>query len=89
MSAKILAVDTAAENCSVALVMGDQVFARSEGSSRPYRKILPMVDEVLKEANIALTDIDAIAFGKARAASQEYALVLVLLKAWLLVLIYR
>ena len=65
MSAKILAVDTATENCSVALVMGDQVFARSEEAPRDHtKKILPMVDEVLKEANIALTDIDAIAFGQ-------------------------
>ena len=55
MSAKILAVDTATENCSVALVIGDQVFARSEEAPRDHtKKILPMVDEVLKEANVAL-----------------------------------
>ncbi|MFA0231771.1 tRNA (adenosine(37)-N6)-threonylcarbamoyltransferase complex dimerization subunit type 1 TsaB, partial [Vibrio sp. 10N.261.45.A7] len=65
MSAKILAVDTATENCSVALVIGDQVFARSEEAPRDHtKKILPMVDEVLKEANVALTDLDAIAFGQ-------------------------
>ncbi len=41
MSAKILAVDTATENCSVALVMGDQVFARSEEAPRDHTKNLP------------------------------------------------
>lgn len=65
MSAKILALDTATENCSVALIVENQVFARSEVAPRDHtKKILPMVDEVLKEAGISLTDVDAIAFGQ-------------------------
>ncbi|MGF1752050.1 tRNA (adenosine(37)-N6)-threonylcarbamoyltransferase complex dimerization subunit type 1 TsaB [Vibrio makurazakiensis] len=65
MSAKILALDTATENCSVALVIENQVFARSEVAPRDHtKKILPMVDEVLKEAGISLADVDAIAFGQ-------------------------
>ncbi|MDW1988525.1 tRNA (adenosine(37)-N6)-threonylcarbamoyltransferase complex dimerization subunit type 1 TsaB, partial [Vibrio sp. 811] len=51
MSAKILAIDTATENCSVALLVNDQVISRSEVAPRDHtKKVLPMVDEVLKEA---------------------------------------
>ena len=65
MSVKILALDTATENCSVALIIGEQVFARSEVAPRDHtKKILPMVDEVLNEAGLALTDVDALAFGR-------------------------
>ncbi|SIN93805.1 tRNA (adenosine(37)-N6)-threonylcarbamoyltransferase complex dimerization subunit type 1 TsaB [Salinivibrio sp. ES.052] len=65
MTLQILAVDTATENCSVALCCGDQVIARSEIAPREHTtKILPMVDEVLAEAGIALTQLDALAFGR-------------------------
>ncbi|MGR5119015.1 tRNA (adenosine(37)-N6)-threonylcarbamoyltransferase complex dimerization subunit type 1 TsaB [Vibrio astriarenae] len=65
MSVKILAVDTATENCSVALLVDDKVYSRSEVAPRDHtKKILPMVDEVLKEADLALTDLDALAFGQ-------------------------
>ncbi|MBD1559088.1 tRNA (adenosine(37)-N6)-threonylcarbamoyltransferase complex dimerization subunit type 1 TsaB [Vibrio sp. S9_S30] len=65
MSAKILAIDTATENCSVALIVDGKLYARSEVAPRDHtKKVLPMVDEVLKEANIALQDLDALAFGR-------------------------
>lgn len=65
MSAKILALDTSTENCSVALMINDQIFTRSEVAPRDHtKKILPMVDEVLKEAGISLHDLDALAFGR-------------------------
>ncbi|PMH41896.1 tRNA N6-adenosine(37)-N6-threonylcarbamoyltransferase complex dimerization subunit TsaB [Vibrio sp. 10N.286.49.B3] len=65
MSAKILALDTATETCSVALMIGEQTFVRSEFAPRDHtKKILPMVDEVLKEAGIRLQDLDALAFGR-------------------------
>ncbi|MDR9827385.1 tRNA (adenosine(37)-N6)-threonylcarbamoyltransferase complex dimerization subunit type 1 TsaB [Vibrio sp. FNV 38] len=65
MSVKILALDTATENCSVALLVGDEIFSRSEVAPRDHtKKILPMVDEVLKEAGLVLTDLDALAFGR-------------------------
>lgn len=65
MSAKILALDTATERCSVALMVGDKVYSRSEFAPRDHtKKILPMVDEVLKEAGLALSDLDALAFGR-------------------------
>lgn len=65
MSAKILALDTSTENCSVALMVNDQLYTRSEIAPRDHtKKILPMVDEVLKEAGVSLQDLDALAFGR-------------------------
>ncbi len=65
MSAKILAIDTATENCSVALLIGDTLYSRSEVAPRDHtQKVLPMVDEVLKEADITLQELDALAFGR-------------------------
>lgn len=65
MSAKILALDTATENCSVALLANDKVYVRSEVAPRDHtKKILPMVDEVLKEAGLTLAELDALAFGR-------------------------
>ncbi|OLQ94389.1 tRNA (adenosine(37)-N6)-threonylcarbamoyltransferase complex dimerization subunit type 1 TsaB [Vibrio ponticus] len=65
MSAKILALDTSTENCSVALLVDDQVYARSQVAPRDHTKlVLPMVDEVLKEAGVTLAELDALAFGR-------------------------
>ena len=64
MSAKILALDTATENCSAALLSDGKIYFRSEVCPRGHaNNILPMVDEVLKEAGLTLTDLDALAFG--------------------------
>lgn len=65
MSAKILALDTSTENCSVALMINDRMITRSEVAPRDHtKKILPMVDEVLKEGGITLQELDALAFGR-------------------------
>ncbi len=81
MSAKILALDTATENCSVALIDGDKTFFRSEVAPRDHtKKILPMVDEVLKEAGLKLADVDALAFGRGQVALLAFELALVLHK---------
>jgi tRNA threonylcarbamoyladenosine biosynthesis protein TsaB len=62
---KILAVDTATEACSAALLVGDTLFSRWEEAPRDHtRKILPMVQAVLDDAGITLSDLDAIAFGR-------------------------
>ncbi|WP_042011285.1 tRNA (adenosine(37)-N6)-threonylcarbamoyltransferase complex dimerization subunit type 1 TsaB [Aeromonas fluvialis] len=62
---KILAVDTATEACSAALLVGDRQFSRWEEAPRDHtRKILPMVQSLLDEAGISLSDLDAIAFGR-------------------------
>ncbi|OOE67474.1 tRNA (adenosine(37)-N6)-threonylcarbamoyltransferase complex dimerization subunit type 1 TsaB [Salinivibrio sp. IB282] len=65
MTLRILAVDTATENCSVALCCDDQIITRSEIAPREHtNKILPMVDEVLAEAGVELAQLDALAFGR-------------------------
>ncbi len=65
MSTKILAVDTATENCSVALLVGDEVISRCEYAPREHTtKILPMVDTVLAEAGLKLNQLDALAYGQ-------------------------
>jgi len=62
---KILALDTATENCSVALLVGDRLVTREAEMQRGHaERILPMVQEVLAEAGLALEQLDAIAFGR-------------------------
>ena len=52
---KILAVDTATEACSAALLVGDKLFSRWEEAPRDHtRKILPMVQAVLDDADDSL-----------------------------------
>jgi tRNA threonylcarbamoyladenosine biosynthesis protein TsaB len=62
---KILALDTATENCSAALLIDRTVVARERLLERGHAaQILPMIDEVLAAAGIALQSVDAIAFGR-------------------------
>jgi len=61
----LLAIDTATERCSVALSHSGQLFERSAETPRAHADlILPMVAEVLKEANVKLADLDGIAYGR-------------------------
>lgn len=61
----LLALDTATEACSVALLHNGQVFSRYAVIPRLHaQSILPMISEVLAEAGIAKTDLQAIAFGR-------------------------
>ncbi|WP_163132722.1 tRNA (adenosine(37)-N6)-threonylcarbamoyltransferase complex dimerization subunit type 1 TsaB [Agarivorans sp. Alg241-V36] len=65
MTAKLLALDTSTENCSVALQWNGEVISKQEYSPRDHtQKILPFVEEVLAEAGVSLTQVDAIAFGR-------------------------
>jgi tRNA threonylcarbamoyladenosine biosynthesis protein TsaB len=62
---KILALDTATEACSVALLIGDREIERYVELERGHaQEILPMIDTVLAEGGIALGALDAIAFGR-------------------------
>lgn len=61
----ILIIDTATEACSVALEVNNQLFHRFEVCPQQHsQRILPMVDEVLKEANVTLHDLDYLGFGR-------------------------
>jgi len=60
----ILAIETSAELASCALLAGEKVIERSTPGVRSHsQSVLPMVQELLNEASIALADCDAIAFG--------------------------
>ncbi|WP_333969870.1 tRNA (adenosine(37)-N6)-threonylcarbamoyltransferase complex dimerization subunit type 1 TsaB [Alteromonas mediterranea] len=61
----ILAIDTATEACSVALQYNERVITRFEICPQQHsQRLLPMVDDVLKEANVGLSDIELLAFGR-------------------------
>jgi tRNA threonylcarbamoyladenosine biosynthesis protein TsaB len=62
---RILALDTATENCSVALIADERTLAYEQRLARGHaEQILPMIHALLAEAAIALTDLEAIAFGR-------------------------
>ena len=61
----LLALDTATEACSVALLHNGQVFSRYAVIPRLHaQRILPMISEVLAEAGISKNAVTAIAFGR-------------------------
>ena len=62
---KLLAIDTATEQCSVALRYGDSCILRCVQTARGHADmVLPMVQAVLAEAGLSLPQLDAIAFGR-------------------------
>lgn len=61
---QILALDTATDWCSAALWRDGAVHAReAHAGQRHSELILPMVDALLREANLTLPELDGIAFG--------------------------
>ena len=62
---KILALDTATENCSAALFINGTYFEREQLLGRGAAEaILPLINELLAAAVLTLRDLDAIAFGR-------------------------
>lgn len=62
---KILALDLAADNCSVALWQHGEVVGREAPAVRGHgAQLLSMVDAVLADAGLGLPALDAIAFGR-------------------------
>ncbi|QKJ87356.1 tRNA (Adenosine(37)-N6)-threonylcarbamoyltransferase complex dimerization subunit type 1 TsaB [Paramixta manurensis] len=65
MSTRILAIDTATEACSVALLQDSQSDALFELCPREHtQRILPMVREILTRHDVTLQQLDALAFGR-------------------------
>lgn len=62
---KLLALDTATERCSVALLHGGAMFERAAPAMRGHGdQLLAMVGELLAEAGCSLGALDAVAFGR-------------------------
>ncbi|RCV93160.1 tRNA (adenosine(37)-N6)-threonylcarbamoyltransferase complex dimerization subunit type 1 TsaB [Vreelandella rituensis] len=69
MSSVLLALDASSSACSVALLRRDagkqECISRFELTPRAHtRRLMPMVDEVLAEAGIAPSELDAVAYGR-------------------------
>ncbi|MGI3131504.1 tRNA (adenosine(37)-N6)-threonylcarbamoyltransferase complex dimerization subunit type 1 TsaB [Halopseudomonas pachastrellae] len=61
----LLALDTATECCSAALLHDGSVTARSEVIPRQHaQRLLPMIEELLGERQLRLQDVDALVFGR-------------------------
>ncbi|HED36263.1 MAG TPA: tRNA (adenosine(37)-N6)-threonylcarbamoyltransferase complex dimerization subunit type 1 TsaB [Gammaproteobacteria bacterium] len=62
---RILAVDTATEACSAALYIDDEIIAEYQLAPREHTQlILQMVSSLLQQADISMSGLDALAFGR-------------------------
>ena len=62
---KLLAIETATESCSVALLIEHEVFAISEVAPRRHNElILSMCEQVLAQGQIKLSQLNTMAFGR-------------------------
>ncbi|WP_263322255.1 tRNA (adenosine(37)-N6)-threonylcarbamoyltransferase complex dimerization subunit type 1 TsaB [Endozoicomonas sp. Mp262] len=62
---KLLAIDTATEACSVALNINGEVTEHFELLPRRHsRELLPMIEQILGDAGLAIGQIDALVFGR-------------------------
>ncbi len=61
----ILVIDTSTEACSVALQVGDTVYSDYKVAPRQHGElVLPMVDSLLEQAKIKLSDLDVMGYGQ-------------------------
>ena len=61
---KLLAVETATEACSAALLCDGELLQRFQLAPREHtRLILPMIDSLMSEAAVSCQDLDVLAFG--------------------------
>ena len=62
---KLLAFDTSTEVLSVAVRRGDRLFEHSgAGGAQSSTTLIPLIQQLLAEAGLALAELDAIAFGR-------------------------
>lgn len=65
LTMKLLAIETATESCSAALLLNDEVFSLSEVAPRRHNEIiLSMCEQVLAQGQTSLSQLEAIAFGR-------------------------
>src|SRR5690554_5815499 len=65
MTATLLALDTATEACSAALLHEGRVFHCAEVVPREHaQRLLPMIESLLQQAQIQLEQVDALVFGR-------------------------
>jgi tRNA threonylcarbamoyladenosine biosynthesis protein TsaB len=61
---KLLAIDTSTEACSAALFVEGEIYQRFEIKPKAHTKLLlPIIESLLAEAELNLTQLDALAFG--------------------------
>ena len=64
MTKPLLAIDTSTENCSAAVLAGEQLYQLVAESPREHsQRLLPFVDEVLQQAGLALSELDGLVVG--------------------------
>jgi tRNA threonylcarbamoyladenosine biosynthesis protein TsaB len=62
---KLLAIETATDACSAALAIDGEIRERFEVAPRAHTElILPMIDELMAEAGLSISQVDAMAFGR-------------------------
>ena len=62
---KLLAIDTATERCSVALLIDERIVERATETQRGHADlVLPMVEEVLAAGGLTLRQLDGLAYGR-------------------------
>ncbi len=65
VSAKILAIDTATEACSAALYIDGVITQKYQLAPREHTQlILKMIEDLLADAKLKVSDLDALAFGR-------------------------
>ncbi len=61
----LLALETSTESLSLAVLRGEQVFARDVDAGQRHSELtLPLLHELMEESGLAMKDLDAIAFGQ-------------------------
>lgn len=65
MTIYILAIETSTDACSVSLLKGDDLYSQFELAPQQHaHRILPMIDSVLKAAEIVLEEVAVLSFGR-------------------------